>query len=86
MHEEEIRKHLSTKKLLIGRDETLKNIRKGLVSKVYLASNAPLDLVKDLSRYARLSGFDIFETGIRNDELGAVCKKPFHIAVLGVLK
>jgi len=29
MHEEEIRKNLTSKKLVIGKDEVLKNIRKG---------------------------------------------------------
>ena len=86
MYEEEIRKHLATKKLVIGTDETLKNIRKGLITKVYLASNCPAELVKDLNRYSKISGFEIFETKVPNDELGAVCKKPFHIVLLGVMK
>lgn len=86
MYEEEIRKNLTTKKLIIGTDETLKNIRKGLITKVYVASNCPEDLMKDLRRYSKISGFEIFDTKLPNDELGAVCKKPFNIALLGVLK
>lgn len=86
MYEEEIRKYLTSKKLLIGTDRTLKNIRKGLISKVYVAANCSDDLMKDLKRYSKMSGFEIFETKIPNDELGSVCKKPFHIALLGVLK
>lgn len=86
MYEEEIRKNLITKKLIIGTDETLKNIRKGLITKVYVASNCPEDLMKDLRRYSKISGFEIFDTKLPNDELGAVCKKPFNIALLGVLK
>lgn len=86
MYEEEIRKNLTTKKLIIGTDETLKNIRKGLITKVYVASNCSEDLMKDLRRYSKISGFEIFDTKLPNDELGAVCKKPFNIALLGVLK
>jgi len=86
MHEEEIRKNLATKKLVIGTDETLKNIRKGLITKVYVASNCSEDLMNDLRRYSKMSGFEILETKLPNDELGAVCKKPFNIALLGVLK
>ncbi len=86
MYEEEIRKNLTTKKLIIGTDETLKNIRKGLITKVYVASNCSEDLMKDLRRYSKMSGFEIFDTKLPNDELGAVCKKPFNIALLGVLK
>ena len=86
MYEEEIRKLLTSKKLLIGKDEVLKNIRKSLVSKVYIASNIPAEVLGDLNRYAKISGFELMETKVPNDELGNVCKKPFSIAVIGVLK
>jgi ribosomal protein L30E len=86
MHEEEIRKLLNSKKLLIGKDEVLKNIRKGLIAKVYIASNCPEDLHEDLLRYSKISQFELFETKVPNDELGTVCKKPFSIVILGVLK
>jgi ribosomal protein L30E len=86
MYEEDIRKLLTSKKLLIGKDEVLKNIRKSLVQKVYLASNCPAELLKDMNRYAKIGGFELFDTKVPNDEMGAVCKKPFAIAVIGVLK
>jgi ribosomal protein L30E len=86
MYEEDIRKLLTSKKLLIGKDEVLKSIRKSLVSKVYLASNCPNELLGDLNRYSKISGFELLDTKIPNDELGTVCKKPFAIAVLGILK
>lgn len=86
MYEDEIRKSLTSKKLVIGKDEVLKNIRKGLIGKVYLASNCPADLLKDLTHYSQLSGFELLHTQVANDDLGAVCKKPYAIAVLGLLK
>ena len=86
MYEEEIKKLLTSKKLLIGKDEVLKNIRKSLVSKVYLASNCPDELLGDLHRYSKVAGVELLDTKIPNDELGTVCKKPFSIAVIGILK
>lgn len=86
MYEEEIRKSLTTKKLIIGSDETLKNIRKGKIAKVYVASNCSDEILRDLKRYSKISGFELLETKISNEELGAVCKKPFNISVLGLLK
>ena len=86
MHEEEIRKLMTTKKLLLGKDEVLKNIRKGLITKTFIASNCPENLKKDLLKYSKLSGFEILETNVSNDDLGAVCKKPFSIAIIGLLK
>ncbi|GIU69936.1 MAG: 50S ribosomal protein L30e [Candidatus Woesearchaeota archaeon] len=86
MYEEEIRKNLAAGKIIIGTDETLKNIRKGLIAKVYVASNCSEDVFKDLKKYSKISGFEILETKLPNDELGAICKKPFNIAMLGLLK
>ena len=86
MYEEDIRKILTSKKLLIGKDEVLKNIRKSLVQKAYIASNCPKDLLTDLTKYSKISNFELIETKIPNDELGTVCKKPFSISVLGLLK
>ncbi len=86
MYEEEIRKQLTGKKLIIGRDEVVKGIHKGTISKVYISSNCPADLKKDLTKYSTISGFELFDTKVPNDELGTVCKKPFAIAILGLKK
>ncbi|HIH31708.1 TPA: hypothetical protein HA235_03295 [Candidatus Woesearchaeota archaeon] len=86
MHEEEIRKNLTSKKLVIGKDEVLKNIRKGLMKKIFVASNCQPMLMNDLKRYSKISDIELLETKIPNDELGTVCKKPFSIVVLGILK
>jgi len=86
MHEEEIKKLLTSKKLLLGKDEVLKNIRKGLVARVFIASNCPKETLDDLTNYGKMSGYELFETKLPNDELGTVCKKPFSVSVIGVLK
>jgi ribosomal protein L30E len=86
MYEDEIKKVLTSKKLVLGKDEVLKNIRKGLMSKVFIASNCPEMLLNDLQKYSKMSGFELLETKVPNDELGSVCKKPFSIVVLGLLK
>jgi len=86
MHEEDIRKLLGTKKILIGEDEVLKNARKGTLAKVYCASNINKMTLGDLRRYSEISKFEVFDTKIPNDDLGTVCKKPFSISTIGVLK
>ena len=86
MYEEEIRKLLTTKKLLFGKDEVLKSIRKNLIIKVYVSSNSPADVMKDLEKYSKISGFELLNTKVPNDDLGTVCKKPFPISIIGVLK
>ena len=64
----------------------LKLIRNNKISKVYLAANFPAELKQDLGRYAKLSKFDIVETKFNNEELGIVCRKPFFVSVVGILK
>jgi ribosomal protein L30E len=39
-----------------------------------------------LNKYGKLSGFEVLDTKVPNDDLGTVCKKPFSIALIGVLK
>lgn len=86
MYEEEIRKILGSDKLLLGRDEVIKNVKKGKILKVYVSANCPKDLIEDLQRYSNINAFDILNTNIPNYELGTVCKKPFSISVMAVLK
>lgn len=86
MYEEDIRKLLTTKKLIIGEDEVLKNARKGTLAKAYHASNANKLVIKDLTKYAELAGFELLDTKLLNDDLGTTCKKPFSISLIGVLK
>jgi len=86
MYEEDIRKLLTTKKLVIGEDEVLKHARNGTLLKVYHASNANKAIVADLQKYGKLSNFEVLDTKVPNDDLGTVCKKPFSISTIGVLK
>jgi len=81
----EIRKLLGTEKLIIGTDRVLKAVRKGGISKVVLASNAPETLRAQLERYRKLAEFSVDDAGMTNDELGTLCKKPFSIAALAIL-
>ncbi len=82
----EIKKLIKEDKLVIGKDEVLKGLRTGKFEKVFLAKNCPAELKEDLEKYAPMSGVELVETDIQNTELGDICKKPFSIAVLGLLK
>jgi len=86
MYEEEIRKMLTSNKFLIGEDEVLKSARKGALLKVYHASNANKTVLADLERYGKMAGFEVLDTKVPNDDLGTVCKKPFSISTIGILK
>jgi large subunit ribosomal protein L30e len=82
----EIKKHLKENKLVIGTEDTKKLLRKGGVTKIYLAVNCPADVKEDIKHYASLAGTEIVDLPIANDDLGGICKRPYSIAVMGLLK
>ena len=82
----EIKKFLKSKSLVIGTEKTLKNLKLGKIDKVILSSNCPDKVMQDLSYYAGLSKAETIKVPYLNEELGVICKKPFSISVLSILK
>lgn len=85
-HTSEISKLLKTNKLVYGTKSTMKSLKIGKLAKIYLTSNCPDDVRGDISHYSTMSKTEIIQLDIPNDELSQVCKKPFSISVLSVLK
>lgn len=84
---EDIRKLLDNKKLFVGTKQTLKELKKGNVKKIILSSNAPEDVRKDIDYYKTInSEVEIEENPRSNEDIGALCKKPYNISILGVKK
>ncbi len=83
---EDLKKLVKTKKVVFGREETVKGLKLGKLGKVYMTVNCPEDLKADIAYYAELSGAEIVQLSIPNDELGTICRKPFVISVLSVPK
>ncbi len=81
---DEIKKLLGKDNLIIGMERTVKAIKSGELKKVFLASNASESLKKDVDYYSKLSGFEVVNLKINNEDLGVLCKKPFSVQVLGV--
>ena len=76
---DKLKKAINDKKLKYGTDETLKAIRKGQAKIVFISSNCPDELRLRIEKYGNVVGFDLVKLEINNEELGAVCKKPFTI-------
>ena len=83
---EEIKKQMGNKKVILGLGMTLKNLKTGTIAKVFLCSNLPEDTNKDINYYAKIANVDVVELNYPNEELGALCKKPFSVSVIGLLK
>ena len=82
----EFKKLLKSKPIVIGTERTLKNLKLGRVQKVLISANCPAGVEKNVNYYAGLGEAELHKLDYPNDELGVICKKPFSISVLGLLK
>ena len=82
----EIKENLNTQKLVLGTGLTVKHLKRGGVSKVFLSSNCPETVRQDVGRYSSISGAEVENLEIPNSELGTACKKPFPVSVVSILK
>lgn len=82
----EIKKLIRAKDLIIGTKRTIKNLKLGKIEKVIISSNCAENIVNDLNYYADLGKAETIKVSYPNDELGIICKKPFSISVLSILK
>lgn len=78
----ELRAKVQQNKVIIGRDEVLRGVQSGSVSKVFLARNCPEKIRQDLHHYASLAQVPVVDLEMDNEELGVFCKKNFFISVL----
>lgn len=82
----DIKKMMKAGNVVIGTEKTMKSLRLGRIQKVFLSSNCPQKIEKDINYYAGLVGAEALKLEYPNDELGVICKKPFSISVLALLK
>lgn len=82
----EIKKIIKSRNFIIGTDKTIKGLKLGKIEKVIISSNCPKKVVNDINYYAELSNAETINVIYQNEELGVICKKPFSISVLSILK
>ena len=80
----ELKKHVKEKKLIVGTKATMKRLRMGKLSAVFMSSNCPTSVKEDVAHYSTLAGTRVVQLAIPNEELGTVCKKFFSVSVAGV--
>ena len=82
----EIQKWLKEKKLVIGANRIIKGLKLSAFEKIFLSSNCPSNIVKDVNYYSKIGKVEVVKLKYSNEELGVVCKKPFSISIMGLLK
>lgn len=80
----DFKKLLTANKLILGTEETIKKLRAGKISKIFLASNCDETVRADIERACTLGNVPCSVLSQSNDEIGVLCKKPFAISVVGV--
>lgn len=82
---ENIRDLIKTEKIVFGKDEVLKNLRNSNLAKILLSSNVPEETITEIRNFSGLNNTEVLTLDIPNVELGAICKKPFSVSMIGVL-
>jgi len=79
---QELKKALKTEKINFGTNSTLKNLKKGKVKVVMIASNCSEKTKKDLEYYTKISKAKLIDLKKPSDEVALICKKNYSITVL----
>ena len=74
------------KKVVFGANQTMKLLKNNALSEIYLSENYPSESVAIIDALAEEAKVKVHKLKHSNDELGTLCKKPFKIAVIGILK
>jgi len=80
----DIKKDVQEKEIVIGTERTIRGMKNGNISKVYVALNCPNEIKEDVMHYGKIGKIEVINLKENNEELGIICKKPFPISVLGV--
>lgn len=81
----EIRLAVTTGKVLLGSDKSIKAIKLAHAKLAILASNCPDTVRADVEHYAKLANIPVYLYPGGSEELGLACGKPFLVAAMVVL-
>ena len=73
-------------KIIIGNNQILRNIRNSKIKEIFTSKNYPESALTELEKSAKVWDFNINKLKLNSEELGAQCRKPFPVAIIGILK
>jgi large subunit ribosomal protein L30e len=82
-----IRVTYKTGKVVYGKNNVLKYLRKDAFKMIIIANNCPAELVNQLNHYISLMKDKIYIHRYKGSswELGLTCAKPYMISVIGII-
>lgn len=81
---DDLRNAVNEKKIIIGSKQAIKNLKLKNVKQIFMASNCPDNIKKDIEYYSKLTGIKVENFDGTAKQLGVFCGKPFSIAVLAI--
>jgi len=75
-----LKSDLKDKKPFLGREISLKRIKKGEAKKVYLSSNCFNK--EEIIKNCKINNIEYEELKETSKEVGILCKKPFNVSVV----
>lgn len=82
-------KELKNRKIIFGPKVAIKQIKKGAVEIIYIADDCPSVHVQAIQTSVKASKegkVEIKQLKITTEQLQGICKKPFNISIISVLK
>lgn len=80
---QELKQYLQQDKLVFGREEVLKRLQRGELTKVFVARNVPQK--EALEHLCAVGNVSLVTLEQDHEEVGILCKKNFFVSVIGVL-
>lgn len=84
--ETKIRKAQEVGKILPGEKSVLGVLGTKDAEMIVIAKNLPRDKVEVIKNRAKVAGIEVTEYDGTSEGLGALCRKPFSVAVCAILK
>jgi large subunit ribosomal protein L30e len=82
----EIKAAIESGKLIEGTDRSLKLLRENKIEKVFVSKNCPGQIKDDIVRLSEFNEIEVVSLSQPNDELGAICRKPYSISMVSISK
>ena len=79
---EKLKEALKKEEIVYGTEKTLKNLKKGETKVVFLSSNTPEEIRDEVKHYADLSGAEVVELDLPDNEIGLLTKRRHSVSVL----
>jgi len=79
----ELKKLIEDSDVIFGGDRTLKLLKQGKIDKVILSSDSKENILEKIRALSQK--VEVIQTDRTKDNLAELCKKPFHISVIGIL-